>query len=203
MTPVGSPAVEEQRTMSWPVANGVVFIASAAVLVLEMMADRMLAPYVGVSLKTFTGIIGTVLAGIEGADRNPSRRSCNRRPQRRRRSPTPPGSTCLPRRPPGWSGLPGDAQPRWRGRWRTGRCRSIVDTSSPDGPMLRSNRAWWMTPAAGTSPVFAGSSVAAAASIPPRKDVRSPHGIWSCSRASTSRSGDCGDAWPEWTVPSW
>ena len=37
---------------------------SAAVLVLEILAGRLLAPYVGVSVETYTGIIGTVLAGI-------------------------------------------------------------------------------------------------------------------------------------------
>ncbi len=37
---------------------------SAAVLVLEILAGRLLAPYVGVSLETFTVIIGTILAGI-------------------------------------------------------------------------------------------------------------------------------------------
>lgn len=41
-----------------------VFASSAAVLVLEILAGRLLAPYVGVTLETFTGIIGTVLAGI-------------------------------------------------------------------------------------------------------------------------------------------
>ncbi len=48
---------------SWRSA-GLVFGASGAVLVLEIIAGRMLAPYVGVSLETFTGIIGTCLAGI-------------------------------------------------------------------------------------------------------------------------------------------
>ena len=42
----------------------VVFVAAASVLVLEIVAGRILAPYVGVSLQTFTGIIGTVLAAI-------------------------------------------------------------------------------------------------------------------------------------------
>ncbi|MGK2948520.1 MAG: fused MFS/spermidine synthase [Acidimicrobiales bacterium] len=37
---------------------------SAAVLVLEILAGRLLAPYIGVTLQTYTGIIGTVLAGI-------------------------------------------------------------------------------------------------------------------------------------------
>ena len=41
-----------------------VFVSAAAVLVLEIIAGRILAPYVGVSLQTFTGIIGTVLAAI-------------------------------------------------------------------------------------------------------------------------------------------
>lgn len=37
---------------------------SGSVLVLEILAGRLMAPYVGVSLETYTGIIGTVLAGI-------------------------------------------------------------------------------------------------------------------------------------------
>jgi len=37
---------------------------SAAVLVVEILAGRLLAPYVGVSLETYTAIIGTVLTGI-------------------------------------------------------------------------------------------------------------------------------------------
>jgi spermidine synthase len=48
---------------SWR-AGGLVFGSSAAVLMLEILAGRLMAPYVGVSLETFTGIIGTVLAGI-------------------------------------------------------------------------------------------------------------------------------------------
>ena len=46
------------------VAGGLVFFTSAAVLVLEILAGRLLAPYVGVTLETYTAIIGTVLAGI-------------------------------------------------------------------------------------------------------------------------------------------
>lgn len=45
-------------------AIGLVTGTSAAVLVLEILAGRLLAPYVGVSLETFTGIIGVILAGI-------------------------------------------------------------------------------------------------------------------------------------------
>ena len=45
-------------------ASVIVFATSAGVLVLEILAGRLLAPYVGVTLETYTGIIGTVLAGI-------------------------------------------------------------------------------------------------------------------------------------------
>jgi spermidine synthase len=42
----------------------IVFVTSGVILVLEILAARILAPYVGVTLETYTGIIGTVLAGI-------------------------------------------------------------------------------------------------------------------------------------------
>ncbi|MBI4495146.1 MAG: fused MFS/spermidine synthase [Chloroflexi bacterium] len=42
----------------------VVFVASACTLILEIVAGRILAPYVGVSIYTWTSIIGVVLAGI-------------------------------------------------------------------------------------------------------------------------------------------
>jgi spermidine synthase len=59
-----------------------VFCTSGAVLVLEILAGRLMAPYVGVSIETFTGIIGTILAGIalgsavggKLADRHPPER---------------------------------------------------------------------------------------------------------------------------------
>ncbi len=46
------------------VAAFVVFFTSGAILVLEILAARILAPYVGVTLETYTGIIATILAGI-------------------------------------------------------------------------------------------------------------------------------------------
>lgn len=57
----------------------VAFISSFCLLVIEIVAGRVLAPYVGVSLYTWTSIIGVVLAGISGgayaggwlADRRP------------------------------------------------------------------------------------------------------------------------------------
>ena len=50
--------------MSVVVAGALVFLTSGAVLVLEILAGRLLAPYVGVTLETYTAVIGTVLAGI-------------------------------------------------------------------------------------------------------------------------------------------
>jgi spermidine synthase/MFS family permease len=54
--------------MVHPLPSGLAIVlvagTSAAVLVLEILAGRLLAPYVGVSLDTYTGIIGTILAGI-------------------------------------------------------------------------------------------------------------------------------------------
>jgi MFS family permease len=41
-----------------------VFVASGAVLVLEILSVRLLTPYVGMTLETTTSIIGAVLAGI-------------------------------------------------------------------------------------------------------------------------------------------
>ena len=50
--------------MSPRAAAALLFTTSASTLVLEILAGRLLAPYVGVTLETFTGIIGTILAGI-------------------------------------------------------------------------------------------------------------------------------------------
>jgi hypothetical protein len=49
-------------------AGGVVFAASASRLVREIVAARLLAPFVGVSLYTWTSIIGVVLAGISAGN---------------------------------------------------------------------------------------------------------------------------------------
>lgn len=50
--------------MSLPEAYIITFIASFCSLVIEMVAGRILAPFVGVSLYTWTSIIGIILAGI-------------------------------------------------------------------------------------------------------------------------------------------
>jgi len=41
-----------------------IFLSSACLLVLEIAAGRLLAPYIGVSLYTWTSIIGVILAGL-------------------------------------------------------------------------------------------------------------------------------------------
>ncbi len=45
-------------------AAALVFVAAGSVLVLEILAVRLLAPYVGLTLETTTSIIGAALAGI-------------------------------------------------------------------------------------------------------------------------------------------
>lgn len=50
--------------MSQVLARSLVFFTSASVLVIEILAARLLAPYLGVSLEVFTGVIGVILAGI-------------------------------------------------------------------------------------------------------------------------------------------
>ena len=61
--PNASTSGDPRPLPGW-LAVALVVGTSAAVLVLEILAGRLLAPYVGVSLETYTGIIGTVLAGI-------------------------------------------------------------------------------------------------------------------------------------------
>jgi spermidine synthase len=64
----------------------VVFTASACTLILEIAAGRLLAPYIGASLYTWTSVIGVVLAGISlgnylggvVADRTGSRQTLGR-----------------------------------------------------------------------------------------------------------------------------
>jgi MFS family permease len=68
MRPVTTDADAETApagaSLSSPIAAALTFLAAASVLVLEIAAGRLLAPYVGVSLTTVTGIIGVILAGI-------------------------------------------------------------------------------------------------------------------------------------------
>jgi spermidine synthase len=78
---VDSPTETEPRTLALPNAFAavIVFVAAAAVLVLETVALRLIAPYVGVTLQTNTAVIGAALtaiaigawAGGRAADRTP------------------------------------------------------------------------------------------------------------------------------------
>lgn len=52
------------RALPQPLAAALVFLAAGAVLMLEILAVRLLAPYVGLTLETTTSIIGAALAGI-------------------------------------------------------------------------------------------------------------------------------------------
>jgi len=75
------PAVDPAEALSLPAACVVVFLASFCSMALEIAASRLLAPTLGVSIYTWTGIIGVVLAGVmvgnfiggRVADRSPKR----------------------------------------------------------------------------------------------------------------------------------
>ena len=77
-----SPDASRRPPLPAGLAALLTFFAAACVLVLEIAAGRLLAPYVGVSLTTYTGIIGVILAGIAAgawaggrlADRHPPER---------------------------------------------------------------------------------------------------------------------------------
>lgn len=55
---------ELPRALPGPGAAALVFVAAGAVLMLEILAVRLLAPYVGLTLETTTSIIGAALGGI-------------------------------------------------------------------------------------------------------------------------------------------
>lgn len=57
---LGAAAVDAWRWQPY----AIVFVSSACIMILELVAGRIVAPYVGVSLYTWTSIIGVVLAGI-------------------------------------------------------------------------------------------------------------------------------------------
>lgn len=50
------------------VAYGTVFISSAAIMILEIVAGRIISRYLGASQYTWTSVIGVVLAGISGGN---------------------------------------------------------------------------------------------------------------------------------------
>jgi spermidine synthase len=62
--PAEEPVVEGTAALPRWVAAAVTFLSSGAVLVLEIVGLRLIAPYVGVTLQTSTAVIGFALAAI-------------------------------------------------------------------------------------------------------------------------------------------
>jgi predicted membrane-bound spermidine synthase len=44
--------------------TSIAFVSSACIMIVELVAGRIVAPYIGVSIFAWTGVIGTVLAGV-------------------------------------------------------------------------------------------------------------------------------------------
>jgi MFS family permease len=63
LSPASRAAARAASARRWS-AYLVVFVTSACTLVLEIVAGRLLAPFIGVSLYTWTSVIGVVLAGL-------------------------------------------------------------------------------------------------------------------------------------------
>jgi spermidine synthase len=61
--PSGKQPTSDTPSWLWK-PNLIVFLSSACVMILELVAGRIIAPHVGVSLYTWTSVIGIVLAGI-------------------------------------------------------------------------------------------------------------------------------------------
>ena len=61
---MGGGAVTGSRALPGWAAALLVFLSSGAVLVLELSALRLLAPYLGLTLETSTAVIGVALAAI-------------------------------------------------------------------------------------------------------------------------------------------
>jgi spermidine synthase len=59
-----NPPTERPRALPSGLAATLVFVASGAVLVLEVVALRLVGPYVGVTLQTSSAVIGVALAAI-------------------------------------------------------------------------------------------------------------------------------------------
>ena len=62
------PVPEGQRVMSLRQRlfrpGAIVFVSNACIMTLELVASRLIAPRLGVSLYTWTSVIGVILAGI-------------------------------------------------------------------------------------------------------------------------------------------
>ena len=63
-TPPASAPANGSRPFHWLTPNLTVFVSSLCIMVVELVAGRLIARYVGNSLYTWTSVIGIVLAGI-------------------------------------------------------------------------------------------------------------------------------------------
>jgi spermidine synthase len=61
--PTAIPTVRSRKVWLWQLGL-IVFVSSACSMILELVASRIIAPHVGVSLYTWTSVIGVVLAGM-------------------------------------------------------------------------------------------------------------------------------------------
>lgn len=61
--PASAPATAAAKDWLWRPAL-IVFISNACIMIIELVAGRMVAPFIGSSLYTWTTIIGVILAGI-------------------------------------------------------------------------------------------------------------------------------------------
>ena len=59
-----TPHLRQPRALAAWQTYLLAFVASACTLIIELVAGRIMAPLIGVSLYTWTSIIGVVLAGI-------------------------------------------------------------------------------------------------------------------------------------------
>ena len=57
-----APADIDRYRIAW--FGATIFLSSAILLVIEITAGRLIAPYVGVSIYSWTSIIGVILAGL-------------------------------------------------------------------------------------------------------------------------------------------
>ena len=151
-TPDGEhrPTPERQPSVRWP-AGVLVFGASAAVLVVELVALRLVAPYLGLTLETSTLVIGVALAAIATGAWAGGRAA----DARRRSGPSGPCS-----RSPGWWSRPHPSSSAAPGR-RPGRarpCSPRCSRSSCPAPCCRRCRRWSPSCGSPTSPRRARSS---------------------------------------------
>jgi len=64
MSSVAASTASARRALPSGIASGLVFLASGAVLVLEIVGLRLVGPYLGVTLQTSSAVIGVALAAI-------------------------------------------------------------------------------------------------------------------------------------------